>query len=450
MRGETKQPRHSHTHSEAENLEASFQRFGNHRSAKLQNKLKILQKQKKQKEQQRRQAIIALQKIKRQQGRGSSDDDDDGEGEGSVWVVDRTTCETDEQKCVLWHVVSFFLGVGTVYGAVELALRGKAQQLSSGSLIPILLGVLGGMLFLHATRMLFRDYQLGLFPCQEVLNKQSTYDRRNERLGSDLEASISLAHARANQLNKAAMELPSIEELQLELELQQQEEQKQNAREIISIGEAKETKTKEEEEETNELSSRSSEGSYYSSSLSDISSSEDDRAEKRSRGKELQMQRRDLHEVVAEADDLENVVNKKTTSVQGGWVNEEEEEEEEKKKEVEEEEKKKEVEEEEEESKHEKKIKKRHSFAMDDTSSSSDGNSEDDEMSTKNNQVQQASTLDFSAFKSSVADLPKKNSNMHSPTRKKKKKKRKKKKKKKERKPGQAPGMIPMPPIKDD
>ena len=439
MRGETKQPRHS-TDWEAEDLEASFQRFGNHRSAKLQNKIKILREQKEQKEQQRRQALKALKKIKRQQGRGSSDDDDDGEGEGSVWVVDRTTCETDEQKCVLWHVVSFFFGVGTVYGAVELALRGKVQQLSSGSLIPILLGVLGGMLFLHATRMLFRDYQLGLFPCQEVLNKQSTYDRRNERLGSDLETSISLAHARANQLNKAAMELPSIEELQLELELQQQKGQKQKARERISIREAKETKTKEEEEK-NKLSSRSSEGSYYSS---DISSSEDDRAEERSRGKELQMQRRDLHEVVAEADDPENIVDKKATPVQCGWVNEGEEEEEEEVEEVKEEEEVEEVEEVEEESKHKKKIKKRHSFAMDDTSSSSDGNSEDDEMLTKNNQVQQVSTLDFRAFKSSVG------SNMHSPTRKKKKKKIKKKKKKKERKPGQAPGMIPMPPIKDD
>ena len=206
--GETKDDvfTRSARHAQRIENENKFSQFGNThntQNTKLMRRLKTL----KQEQDQKQKATMALEKS------NMANIDDEEDKEGSYWIVDRSTCETTEQQCVLWHFIRCCLGVGMVWGAVELSLNGLPSARNGGEIIPILLGVIGGMLMIHSFKTLWKDYTKGLCPCQEVLNKQEMYDGQHNQ-GNDLEASISLAHARANQLNRAAMELPTVKDIE--------------------------------------------------------------------------------------------------------------------------------------------------------------------------------------------------------------------------------------------
>jgi hypothetical protein len=198
--GETKSDREP-------SLEEKFSEFGRQRQKKLVQKLQKLKLEKEQKDAAINAHKKLMKKHKKQLVDSSSDSDDDNDDE--YWV-DKTTCETNEQKCVLWHLICSVIGICISYGAIELALAGLPSPRNGGELIPILMGVIGVIIALDSLNRLYKDVEKGLCPCQETIKRKGEFSnlRRQE---DDLGASISLAHARADQLNRQAKELPTVQ-----------------------------------------------------------------------------------------------------------------------------------------------------------------------------------------------------------------------------------------------
>ena len=405
LNGETKTKTPLPERNKNDELKEKFTAFGQQRQMKLAKKLKTLKFE----QEQRQKQILGTQKMMKQNRKeysnpGNSDEDTN---EDDYWVVDTTTCSTSKQKCVLFHIICFFLGAGMLYGAIELALRGLPSRRNGGELIPILMGVVGGMILLHSCRKLYKDVRVGLCPCQEVLNRKSELDRKAQY---DLENSISQAHARANQLNRQAMKLPTVGDVEARL-----------ANSNVDDGGTGAGEEKEEVDAT-----YSSEGSYYSTA-SDDTSSDDEGGKTNSKPpsrsvaqkKKTSTTPKKLNEQ-RNTNSIEDTHETKTSrKVSNGWTQEPT------------------------------KKTKRNSFTMDGTSSSD--NEEDQEIAgppkritlpaLKNDPLQ--NSLDFNAFKK--ASAASNDSDSKNKKKKKKKKKKKNKHNKEPRKPGQLAGMIPTP-----